>query len=128
MSTATINGVTFTADAFAAPSARRDWSLPAWLVYAGMLIFVGLVSLYDGYLVIRTGDMIRDFEQNPVGLYLINADHGDSTLFLITKGAGTLLVLISLTVLYRRWKPVAFPVAFAILLFQAGLLIFLEQN
>ena len=38
-------------------------------VFAGILVYVG-APFYAGYLVIRTGDMIRDMEKNPVGLAL----------------------------------------------------------
>lgn len=100
---------------------------PATVLFAGVLLFVGAVSVYDGYLVIRTGAEIREFEKNPVGLCLIECNHGDPTLFLIAKGVGTAVVLTSLTLLYRRSQRMAFPVAYALLVFQAGLLIFLER-
>jgi hypothetical protein len=98
------------------------------LIFAGVLLFVGAVSLYDGYLVIRTGDEIREFEKNPVGLCLIEYNYGDPTLFLLAKAAGTLVVLGSLTLLYRRSQRMALPVAYALALFQSGLLIFLERG
>jgi hypothetical protein len=100
----------------------------AWttVLFAGILSYVGGVSVYDGYLVIRTGDEIRSFEKNPVGLRLIEANHGDPSLFLLTKAIGTTAVLSILTMLYRRSQRIAFPVASALLLFQSGLLIFLE--
>jgi hypothetical protein len=100
---------------------------PAALLFAGALLFVGAVSVYDGYLVIRTGSDIREFEKNPVGLFLLDQNHGEPTLFLITKAAGTSIVLAALTVLYRRSQRIAFPVASALMLFQAGLLVFLER-
>ena len=53
------------------------------------MLFVGAVSLYDGYLVLRTGDEIRQFEKNPVGLFLIEHNHGDPIVFLIVKAIGT---------------------------------------
>ena len=46
-------------------------------MFTTVLIFVGGVSAYDGYLVVRTGEMIRDFEKNPVGRYLIDRNNGD---------------------------------------------------
>jgi len=100
---------------------------PTALLFAGALLFVGAVSVYDGYLVIRTGSDIREFEKNPVGLFLLDQNHGDPTLFLITKAAGTSIVLAALTVLYRRSQRIAFPVASALMLFQACLLVFLER-
>jgi hypothetical protein len=98
------------------------------LVFAAAMLFVGAVSVYDGYLVIRTGDEITHFEKNPVGLFLIEHNHNDPTLFLMAKAAGTSLVLAALTVLYRRSPRIAFPVASALMLFQSGLLVFLERG
>jgi hypothetical protein len=100
---------------------------PTTLMFAAAMLFVGAVSLYDGYLVIRTGADIVEFEKNPVGLFLIERNHGDPALFLMAKAAGTVLVLISLTLLYRRSQRLAVPVATALMLFQAGLLAFLER-
>jgi hypothetical protein len=94
--------------------------------FAGILIYVGAVSVYDGYLVVRTGDMIRDFERNPVGILLIDCNGGDPFLFLIAKAAGTLVVLFALEALNRHSQRLACPVALAIALFQSGLLILLE--
>ena len=98
------------------------------LLFAAALLFVGGVSVYDGYLVLRTGNEITQFEKNPVGLYLIQIDHGDPNLFLAAKGVGTLMVLTALTLLYRRSPRLALPVASALIVFQAGLLIFLERS
>ncbi|HEV8066133.1 MAG TPA: hypothetical protein VGP76_00250 [Planctomycetaceae bacterium] len=98
------------------------------LVFAAAMLFVGAVSVYDGYLVVRTGDEIRHFEKNPVGLFLIEHNHGDPTVFLMAKAAGTLVVLAALTMLYQRSQRIAFSVASALILFQAGLLVFLERG
>jgi hypothetical protein len=97
------------------------------LVFAAAMLFVGAVSAYDGYLVIRTGDEITHFEKNPVGLFLIEHNHNDPTLFLMAKAAGTSLVLAALTMLYRRSPRIALPVATALIVFQSGLLVFLER-
>src|SRR5271166_330674 len=100
----------------------REWAP----FFTSALLFVGAVSFYDGYLVVRTGDMIEDFEKNPVGLYLIKMDNGSPAVFLRVKAAGTILVLTGLSFLHRRSKRLASPIAFALLAFQTGLLIFLE--
>jgi len=97
------------------------------LVFAAAMLFVGAVSVYDGYLVVRTGDEIRHFEKNPVGLFLIEHNHGDPTVFLMAKAAGTAVVLAALTMLYQRSQRIAFSVASALMLFQAGLLVFLQR-
>ena len=100
---------------------------PGALIFAVVLLIVGAISVYDGYLVIRAGDEISQFEKNPVGLFLIQHNHGDPTVFLMAKAAGTAVVLAVLTVLYRRSRRIALPVAYALLLFQTGLLVFLER-
>ena len=100
----------------------------AWsFFFAGILLYVCAVSAYDGYLVLRTGDMIRDFELNPVGLMLIDCNGGDPSLFLVAKTVGTLLVMGLLSALNRRSQRLARPVAFTLALFQSGLLIFLQN-
>ena len=107
----------------------RPSRFPAWgLLFAGLLCYVSAVSAYDGYLVVRTGDMIGDFEQNPVGLLLIKCNGGDPSLFLLAKTLGTLFVLYALSALNRHSQRLARPVAMAIALFQSGLLIFLENG
>jgi hypothetical protein len=94
--------------------------------FTSVLLFVGAVSVYDGYLVVRTGDMIEEFEKNPVGLYLIKIDNGSPSVFLRVKAAGTILALAALSFLHRRSRRLASPIAFALVAFQTGLLIFLE--
>jgi hypothetical protein len=100
---------------------------PVSLVFASILTFVGAVSAYDGYLVVRTGEDIRYFEKNPIGLCLIEYNQGNPNLFLTVKAVGTILALATLVVLYRRSHRIALPVACALMLFQAGLLVFLER-
>jgi len=100
----------------------------AWTpLFIGVLIFVTSVSIYDGYLVIRTGSLIRDFELNPVGQYLIQCDDGGVDVFLRVKAAGTLVSLAGLCVLHRHSRRLAGPVEFALVVFQGGLLLFLEN-
>lgn len=96
-------------------------------IFTSVLVFVGAVSFYDGYLVVRTGEEIMDFEKNPVGLYLLRIDNGSPDVFLRVKAAGTILALTSLSFLHRRSKRLASPIAFALCAFQTGLLIFLEN-
>jgi hypothetical protein len=96
-------------------------------MFTTVLFFVGGVSAYDGYLVVRTGEMIRDFEKNPVGRYLIDRNNGDPALFLRVKAAGTIVALTALAVLRNRSRRLAGPVAVGLVFFQCGLLIFLES-
>lgn len=95
--------------------------------FIGVLIFVASVSVYDGYLVVRTGPLIRDFELNPVGQYLITCDDGDIDIFLRVKAAGTVVSLVGLCWLHRHSRRLAGPVELALVVFQGGLLLFLEN-
>jgi hypothetical protein len=90
------------------------------------LVLISLVAIYDGYLVLRTGDMIYDFEQNPVGKYLLA--HGGPITFLLVKAAGTIVVLVSLTHLHKYFPRYYYPITLAVVLFMAGLLTYLEMN
>jgi hypothetical protein len=116
-----------TARDFSSRDLRSLRIAPASFLFSAILLFVGGVSFYDGYLVLRTGDEICEYEKNPVGLWLLQCNHGSPTLFLIAKAVGTVIVLGSMTMLYRRSQKLALPVAYALCLFQAGLLIFLER-
>lgn len=91
------------------------------------LFFIGAVSLYDGYLVIRTGDLIVEYELNPVGLYLIQFNHSDPSLFLRLKAAGTIVVLCVLVLLHRQSPRIARPVSGALVAFQSGLMVCLQM-
>jgi hypothetical protein len=100
---------------------------PTAVLFSAILLFVGGVSVYDGYLVLRTGDEICEYEKNPAGQWLLECNHGNPTLFLGAKGVGTAIVLVSMSLLYRRSQRLALPVAYALCLFQASLLLFLER-
>lgn len=113
-------------DASPLSSSARERQRGAML-FMSTLAFVGAVSLYDGYLVVRTGDEIEAFEKNPVGLYLIEMDNGSPDVFLRVKAAGTIVALSGLSILRRRSRRLAGPIAFALVAFQTGLLIFLEN-
>lgn len=95
---------TFDHSRSAAVSSDRP-TLRAPVILLGVILFVGGSSAYDGYLVVRTGDMIRDFERNPVGRFLIDYNNGDPTLFLRVKAAGTVLALSALSLLHRLAPP-----------------------
>jgi hypothetical protein len=96
--------------------------------FASLLAYVCAVSAYDGYLVLRSGDEIRDFEKNPIGLLLINWNGGDPALFLGAKAIGTILVVVAMKALNRRSERLALPVTLALAFFQSALLVFLESH
>ena len=97
------------------------------LAAALMILYVGAISAYDGYLVIKTGEGIRDLERNPIGRYLIQLNDGDPAVFLRAKAAGTIVVLASLSFLHLRSKRLALPAELALVVFQTGLLVYLHN-
>jgi hypothetical protein len=100
---------------------RRHWFTVLW-------VFIGLVSLFDGFLVVRFRDVIPEVEQNPIGAFLLDLDHGGPGLFLRTKAAGTLLVLSALIGLYRYRRCWAAPVTGTLACFQCALLVYLTSG
>lgn len=63
--------------------------------------FVGLVSIYDAWLVVSNRDVILDFEKNPVGLMLIGWDPHELSYFMLAKFAGTAMVMAALYYIHR---------------------------
>lgn len=96
-----------------------------WL-FLVLWLFIGLVSLYDGYLVEQYRESILYMEQNPVGSYLLEMTEGEPSLFLRVKATGTIFVLSTLAVMYVRWQRWAFPVVHAVAMFQFGLLLYMS--
>lgn len=96
--------------------------------FVAMWFFVGMVSAYDGWLVVKYWESIQQLERNPVCKYLIELGNGDSSIFVRAKASGTLAVLSVLASLYRAKPRLAMPVAVAISLFQLGLLFHLTGH
>ena len=86
------------------------------------------MSFFDGFLVARFSGVIQEVEQNPVGSFLLELNHGKPGIFLRTKAAGTLLVLSTLVGLYRYRRGWALPVTGAVACFQFGLLLYLTSG
>jgi hypothetical protein len=121
-----MNNATFVSATAGISNAMRQGSRWAPFAFVAALIFVGASSFYDGYLVVRTGDMIEQFERNPVGLYLIHYNGGNPSIFLRLKAAGTIVALASLAFLHRRAPQLASRVACALVIFQTALLCYLD--
>ena len=87
--------------------------------------FVGLVSVYDAWLIVRFADMIWYTEENPVGMALLRVADGGIGLFVASKLAGSALALAVLLWLMSRHREIARPVLNAVTTFQAWLLWYL---
>ena len=95
-----------------APQPRLE---PGFLSFVALWLVVGLVSAYDGYLTVRYQHMLHLFEENPVGRWIMDLDHGrvfnkdygyvvenqKVARFLGLKFAGTILSLAILLVVHR---------------------------
>src|SRR6185437_2869852 len=100
---------------------RRGWFPALWL-------FIGAVSAMDCYLVFRFRDLMWELEENPIGQYLIGLDNGNVFVFILTKAAGTVVVMCVLAGLYvyrRRWS---FPITGSIAAFQFTLIIYVALS
>lgn len=99
----------------------------AW-VFPVLWLFIGTVSCYDAYLIIKYQQSIQVMELNPVGCWLMQADNGQPSLFLAAKFQGTIVVLGTLQLIHRRNIGLAHFMAASLALFQAGLLAFLTLS
>lgn len=121
-------------DIYDEPLGGRLWTcvLAPWqcvrIVFLAMWFFVGVVSAYDGWLVVKYWDSIQQLERNPVCQYFIDLGNGDIGIFVRAKTSGTLAVLSLLFSLYRAKPRLAMPVAAAISLFQLALLFHLTGH
>jgi hypothetical protein len=74
--------------------------------FALMLAFVALVSIHDAALLVVTQDLIVEFEQNPLGCWLLELGAGSVWPFIIVKMIGTSLVcavVVSIFEYSKRW-------------------------
>ncbi|MDA7903925.1 hypothetical protein N9B31_09715 [Mariniblastus sp.] len=95
-------------------------------MYSAIVILIGLVSVYDAFLVYQYREVIN--EQNPFCAWLISLEPNYVSLFLVGKGLGTLSVMIILFLLFRHWSRLAIPVAASLMLFQVGLMGYLHGS
>lgn len=77
---------------------RKDWSTLWSLMkergtFPLLWLFIGMVSAYDSYLVIRYSETIWYLESNPMGRMLLNMQDGRPSLFVAVKFLGTIFAL-----------------------------------
>ena len=95
-------------------------------IYSSIVVLIGLVSLYDAFLVYQYRQVID--EQNPFCAWLISLEPDCVSLFLAGKVLGTLSVMAILFFLFRHWSRLAVPVAASLMVFQIGLLGYLHGS
>lgn len=91
-------------------------------VFHFLWLFIGLVSAFDAYLVLRYEDLIYYLECNPVGRFLLEVDPRRPALFVGTKFLGTIVVLYLLLGIYHSNQRVGRWMAASIAVFQLLLL------
>lgn len=85
-------------------------------------LFIGLVSAFDAYLVLKYQDLIYYLECNPVGRFLMEIDPARPALFVGAKFLGTIVVLYLLQGIYNSNQRVGRLLAGSIAAFQFLLL------
>lgn len=102
-------------------------SIATWF-FPAMWLFIGTVSCYDAYLILKYQSSLMVMELNPIGCWLMQADNGEPSLFLAAKFQGTIIVLGVLQLMHRWNAGLAHVMAGSLALFQAGLLAFLTLS
>jgi hypothetical protein len=92
-------------------------------LFFALWLFVILVSVIDGYLVLRNRHHL--FEMNPVGRFLIQMNGGQVWYLLATKFAGTVLACALLLLVYWKKQALGIIIAASLAVLQMGLLLFL---
>ena len=109
----------------------------ATLSVLSYLAIISTVAVYDMLLTIRYSVSLKQYEQNPLGRWLMNLDQlgmntlPDLTLFLSLKVLGTISVLIVIVGLVRWRARVGHPVGLGVAAFQIALacyLTYMESN
>ena len=113
-----------------------SWPI-AILSVASYLAIISTVAVYDMHLTIRYSLSLKQYEQNPIGRWLMDLDRlgmntlPDLTLFLSLKAIGTISVLIVIVGLVRWRARIGHPVGFGVATFQIALayyLTYVESN
>lgn len=98
---------------------------PPFLWFLGLLAFVVLVSVHDAALLVVNQELIAEFEQNPIGSWLIELNAGSVWLFVVVKLLGTSLVSAVLASIYEHSKSLALAITTPLACFQALLMTYL---
>jgi uncharacterized membrane protein len=101
---------------------------PLFACFISLLGFVAAVSVHDAALLIVNEGNILEFEQNPIGYWLIQANSGSVWLFVVVKLLGTSLVCAVLASIYEYSRRLALVMTSPLAVFQAVLLSYLYTN
>lgn len=90
-----------------------------------LCLFVIVVSIHDAGLLILNQQVIAEYEQNPIGAWLIRSNAGTVWLFVVLKLLGTGLAAAILASIYEQSRSTALAVIAVLALLQAMLLFYL---
>ena len=93
--------------------------------FFALLSFVAIVSVHDAALLVVNQEAILEFEQNPVGSWLIEMNNGSVWLFVILKLLGTSIVCAVLASIFDYSKSLGMIIVSPLATFQAMLLSYL---
>ena len=96
------------------------------LVFAACCAWIAAISVHDAVLVVVHHELISQYEQNPLGKWLLQLHGDDVWPFLLVKLAGTAAVCTVLVRLYQFRSAIALPVVSALSCFQLLLLLYLH--
>lgn len=103
----------------------------SYVSVAAYLTVVASVAIYDMMMTIHYWVSLKQMEENPVGRWLMNLDRIEEgmmpnlTLFITMKSIGTLIVLLTIFALLKRYSRIGHPVAAGVSCFQLGLAAYL---
>ena len=97
-------------------------------LFVAAWLFVICVSVIDGYLLLQNRDVIEAFEQNPLGMILLEMNGGQIWLFLSLKLLGTILTSMLLLLTYQCFARLGLFMVLSVAGFQFGLLVYLHSN
>lgn len=90
--------------------------------FACCCTLIGMISFYDALLVLLYAETMNEMEKNPICLALIKLEPVYVTWFLLAKGLGTLIVILSLVVIFNRQRSKSLLMVSSIAIFQLCLL------
>jgi hypothetical protein len=97
------------------------------LRFAGLWLFIALVSVHDGYLAVLHRSVLKDFELNPVGQRLLQLE-GGVWVFVLAKGAGTVVACALILMLLWINPRMARCAVLTLAVFQLCLLLYLSVD
>ena len=95
------------------------------LFYAIWLLNIA-ISVHDGALVFQNRHIIQEYEQNPIGRWLLGMNSGGTGPMLLSKAIGTLIVATIVLLLYWRSPKVAWIICVTLAALQVTLLAYLH--